>query len=167
MASTSSRFPIIGSAVPLLLLLVSSSPDAFVSAKNNNSNSTRPEAVFRPREELLAFRRIMARMARMEKASNKTIQVFFFLPAPLLFVLHWCMLSELLLLLRISLTTFKSLGWFCLCMQSPDGDVICCVPPHLQPAFDHPKLRGHRPEVRTNASLRSSSCHRLPLQAIC
>jgi hypothetical protein len=83
--------PIIGSVVPLLLLLLvsSSSPAAFVSAKNN---STR--AVFRPREELLAYRRIMARMARMEKASNKTIQVlpfrclFFFLPAPFVFVLY-------------------------------------------------------------------------------
>jgi hypothetical protein len=31
--------------------------------------------------------------------------------------------------------------------QSPDGDVIDCVPTHLQPAFQHPKLRGHRPEV--------------------
>jgi hypothetical protein len=36
--------------------------------------------------------------------------------------------------------------WFDL--QSPDGDVIDCVPTQLQPAFEHPKLRGHRPEVR-------------------
>ncbi|XP_020589494.1 uncharacterized protein LOC110030877 [Phalaenopsis equestris] len=27
-------------------------------------------------------------------------------------------------------------------IQSPDGDVIDCVPSHLQPAFDHPKLKG-------------------------
>ncbi|KAJ1255352.1 hypothetical protein BS78_K258000 [Paspalum vaginatum] len=32
-------------------------------------------------------------------------------------------------------------------IQSPDGDVIDCVPTHLQPAFEHPKLRGHKPEV--------------------
>uniref|UniRef100_A0A0D3GFK7 Neprosin activation peptide domain-containing protein n=1 Tax=Oryza barthii TaxID=65489 RepID=A0A0D3GFK7_9ORYZ len=32
-------------------------------------------------------------------------------------------------------------------MQSPDGNVIDCVP-HLQPAFDHSKkLRGQKPEV--------------------
>ncbi|XP_066364248.1 protein neprosin-like [Miscanthus floridulus] len=31
-------------------------------------------------------------------------------------------------------------------IQSPDGDVIDCVPAHLQPAFEHPKLRGHKPE---------------------
>ncbi|CAN6326829.1 unnamed protein product [Urochloa humidicola] len=31
-------------------------------------------------------------------------------------------------------------------IQSPDGDVIDCVPTHLQPAFEHPKLRGHKPE---------------------
>ncbi|KAJ0785481.1 putative neprosin [Helianthus annuus] len=30
-------------------------------------------------------------------------------------------------------------------IQSPDGDVIDCVVSHLQPAFDHPKLRGQRP----------------------
>ncbi|KAJ8440312.1 hypothetical protein Cgig2_012748 [Carnegiea gigantea] len=28
---------------------------------------------------------------------------------------------------------------------SPDGDVIDCVPTHLQPAFDHPQLKGQRP----------------------
>lgn len=30
-------------------------------------------------------------------------------------------------------------------IQSPDGDVIDCVPSHLQPAFDHPELKGQRP----------------------
>uniref|UniRef100_A0A7N0VGT3 Neprosin PEP catalytic domain-containing protein n=1 Tax=Kalanchoe fedtschenkoi TaxID=63787 RepID=A0A7N0VGT3_KALFE len=28
---------------------------------------------------------------------------------------------------------------------SPDGDVIDCVGTHLQPAFDHPLLKGHKP----------------------
>nr|BAD53455.1 hypothetical protein [Oryza sativa Japonica Group] len=33
-------------------------------------------------------------------------------------------------------------------VPSPDGNVIDCVPPHLQPAFDHSKkLRGQKPEV--------------------
>ncbi|GAB2269811.1 hypothetical protein Dimus_004729 [Dionaea muscipula] len=30
-------------------------------------------------------------------------------------------------------------------IQSPDGDVIDCVPSHLQPAFDHPQLKGQMP----------------------
>ncbi|XP_044492078.1 uncharacterized protein LOC123215872 [Mangifera indica] len=30
-------------------------------------------------------------------------------------------------------------------IQSPDGDIIDCVESHLQPAFDHPKLKGKRP----------------------
>ncbi|MFS7951334.1 putative neprosin [Helianthus anomalus] len=30
-------------------------------------------------------------------------------------------------------------------IQSPDGDLIDCVPSHLQPAFDHPKLKGQIP----------------------
>ncbi|KAF2311432.1 hypothetical protein GH714_022964 [Hevea brasiliensis] len=30
-------------------------------------------------------------------------------------------------------------------IQSPDGDVIDCVSSHLQPAFDHPELKGQKP----------------------
>ncbi|XP_074284304.1 protein neprosin-like [Silene latifolia] len=30
-------------------------------------------------------------------------------------------------------------------IKSPDGDVLDCVQAHLQPAFDHPKLKGHKP----------------------
>ncbi|CAA0833118.1 Protein of Unknown Function (DUF239 [Striga hermonthica] len=29
-------------------------------------------------------------------------------------------------------------------IQSPDGDIIDCVPFHLQPAFDHPLLKGQK-----------------------
>lgn len=32
-------------------------------------------------------------------------------------------------------------------IQSPDGDIIDCVLSHLQPAFDHPELRGQKPSV--------------------
>jgi hypothetical protein len=34
------------------------------------------------------------------------------------------------------------LGLFLL--QSPDGDLIDCVLSHLQPAFDHPLLKGQK-----------------------
>ncbi|KAL6876333.1 hypothetical protein ACP4OV_012905 [Aristida adscensionis] len=30
-------------------------------------------------------------------------------------------------------------------IQSPDGDLIDCVPSHLQPAFDQPELKGQKP----------------------
>ncbi|KAL6524503.1 hypothetical protein OROHE_016174 [Orobanche hederae] len=30
-------------------------------------------------------------------------------------------------------------------IQSPDGDIIDCVKSHLQPAFDHPQLKGQKP----------------------
>lgn len=30
-------------------------------------------------------------------------------------------------------------------IQSPDGDIIDCVESHLQPAFDHPELKGQKP----------------------
>ena len=46
---------------------------------------------------------------------------------------------------RLSVTDLAcTFGFF---WQSPDGDVIDCVPAHLQPAFEHPKLRGQKPEV--------------------
>ncbi|KAH9720342.1 hypothetical protein KPL70_006057 [Citrus sinensis] len=32
-------------------------------------------------------------------------------------------------------------------IQSPDGDVVDCVLSHLQPAFDHPELRGQKPLI--------------------
>ncbi|KAF3493566.1 hypothetical protein DY000_02054678 [Brassica cretica] len=32
-----------------------------------------------------------------------------------------------------------------LLLQSSDGDIIDCVLLHHQPAFDHPRLRGHKP----------------------
>ncbi|XP_019176425.1 PREDICTED: uncharacterized protein LOC109171804 [Ipomoea nil] len=30
-------------------------------------------------------------------------------------------------------------------IQSPEGDIIDCVPSHKQPAFDHPRLKGQKP----------------------
>ncbi|XP_074592657.1 protein neprosin-like isoform X1 [Curcuma longa] len=53
-------------------------------------------------------------------------------------------------------------------MQSPDGDVIDCVPSHLQPAFDHPKLRGQKPldpPERPRGHNRSSAANDVNLQA--
>lgn len=38
-------------------------------------------------------------------------------------------------------------------LQSPDGDLIDCVESHLQPAFDHPELKGKKPLVRTSILL--------------
>ncbi|KAA8542273.1 hypothetical protein F0562_023589 [Nyssa sinensis] len=38
-------------------------------------------------------------------------------------------------------------------IQSPDGDMIDCVLSHLQPAFDHPQLKGQRPLIKRLHSL--------------
>ncbi|KAF8670711.1 hypothetical protein HU200_050373 [Digitaria exilis] len=43
---------------------------------------------------------------------------------------------------------------------SPDGDLIDCVAAHLQPAFDHPRLRGQRP--LDPPPVRPSGHHRRP-----
>ena len=39
---------------------------------------------------------------------------------------------------------FSDVGGFVILLQSPDGDLIDCVLSHQQPAFDNPKLRGHK-----------------------
>ncbi|BAS92475.1 Os05g0169800 [Oryza sativa Japonica Group] len=91
--------PIIATFVPFLLLLFFF---AVVVAASSSSNGT--AAALHPGEELLRLERVRAQLARVRRASVKTI-------------------------------------------QSPDGDVIDCVPSHLQPAFEHPRLRGQKPEV--------------------
>uniref|UniRef100_A0A0D3EK32 Neprosin PEP catalytic domain-containing protein n=1 Tax=Oryza barthii TaxID=65489 RepID=A0A0D3EK32_9ORYZ len=82
--------------VVALLLLASSSCLASAKHRGNGTTTTVP---FHGKDELRRYRKIMAQVARLKKAS------------------------------------------------SPDGDVIDCVPAHLQPAFDHPKLRGQKPEA--------------------
>lgn len=94
------RAPVV---VPLLALLAVSCALSVSASGGAGGNGTRT-AEFRSGDELRAYRTILARMVRMNKASVKTI-------------------------------------------QSSDGDVIHCVPAHLQPAFDHPKLRGQKPEA--------------------
>ncbi|XP_047059212.1 uncharacterized protein LOC124665901 [Lolium rigidum] len=96
--------PMIAKFVPLLLVLfvASCSWSASASPDRSGGNGTQTTQ-FRSGDELRAYRRILARMDRLKKASVKTI-------------------------------------------QSPDGDVIHCVPAHQQPAFDHPKMRGQKPE---------------------
>uniref|UniRef100_A0ACD5VBI1 Uncharacterized protein n=1 Tax=Avena sativa TaxID=4498 RepID=A0ACD5VBI1_AVESA len=94
------------SLVPLLLALLVASCSWSVEAGKGGGgrgNGTQTTQLFRSGDELRAYRRIVARMDRLKKASVKTI-------------------------------------------QSPDGDVIHCVPAHQQPAFDHPKLKGQKPE---------------------
>uniref|UniRef100_A0A0D9Y3U8 Neprosin PEP catalytic domain-containing protein n=1 Tax=Oryza glumipatula TaxID=40148 RepID=A0A0D9Y3U8_9ORYZ len=82
--------------VVALLLLASSSCLASAKHRGNGTTTTVP---FHGKDELRRYRKIMAQVARLKKAS------------------------------------------------SPDGDVIDCVPAHLQPAFDNPKLRGQKPEA--------------------
>ncbi|XP_071902561.1 protein neprosin-like [Coffea arabica] len=66
---------------------------------------------------------------------------------------------------RINKLAIKTIEWFSgllisICLtsltQSPDGDLIDCVPSHLQPAFDHPLLKGLKPLRPTNHGWRKS-----------
>ncbi|XP_020705022.1 uncharacterized protein LOC110115923 [Dendrobium catenatum] len=78
-------------AIYLSLLLLCSMTSAFSSLEVNTTTL-----------QLRKYRKIKARLRRLNKPSVKTI-------------------------------------------QSPDGDIIDCVPSHLQPAFDHPLLQGQKP----------------------
>ena len=80
MASSSGRkdprVPIIASLVPFLLLLLVSCSAALASAKDGGGKEG-SQAPFRAGDERAAYRRIVSRMARMEKDSNNTIQAIF------------------------------------------------------------------------------------------
>nr|CAB3464091.1 unnamed protein product [Digitaria exilis] len=140
--------PIIASFVPFLLfslLVVSSSSSVPASAPGGGNGTT---VMFRSARELLRFQRIKARLAKTRDASVKTIQACIILSCT------WSSSS-----LRAEVNNGCCLvgvaPWFS-GLQSPDGDVIDCVPTHLQPAFEHPKLRGHKPEKEPAERPRSS-----------
>ncbi|KAL5201971.1 hypothetical protein ABZP36_012923 [Zizania latifolia] len=105
---------IIASFVSFLFffLLFAASASATTS-RHGGSNGT---TVLHSGEELLRFQRVKVQLARIRRASVKTI-------------------------------------------QSPDGDVIDCVPTHLQPAFEHPRLRGQKPEEAPAATPRRIHSH--------
>ncbi|KAJ9568374.1 hypothetical protein OSB04_004340 [Centaurea solstitialis] len=44
-----------------------------------------------------------------------------------------------------SIKTIQAFFFIYFFINSPDGDLIDCVLSHLQPAFDHPKLKGQKP----------------------
>jgi hypothetical protein len=81
------RVPIIASLVPFLLLFIVSCAAALASAKKDGGKGARAQALFCAGDERAAYRRIMSRMARMEKDSNKTIQAIFLATCPFVSVL--------------------------------------------------------------------------------
>ncbi|RWW08680.1 hypothetical protein BHE74_00018186 [Ensete ventricosum] len=103
----------------VLLLLAGTSP-VFSEAAANNT--------FRPGEELRSYRRVRAHLRRLNKPAVKTIQA---------------LVSEPSCFLLCGIRVLSVLP----VEQSPDGDTIDCVLSHLQPAFDHPGLKGMKPLV--------------------
>ncbi|XP_062179293.1 protein neprosin-like [Phragmites australis] len=67
--------------------------------------------------------------------------------------------EELLRFQRIKAHLDKMMNASVKTIQSPDGDVIDCVPSHLQPAFEHPKLRGQKPEDAPTERPRITAVH--------
>ncbi|KAL8154222.1 hypothetical protein V2J09_011982 [Rumex salicifolius] len=111
----------------VLLITVSTLSTAVSHGKSRNHSQT-----FQANKELQKLKRIRSYLKRINKPSVKIIQAcLFFLSFPyqnlfFSFSFHFILINVLSL-------------------QSPDGDVIDCVPCHLQPAFDHPDLKGQKP----------------------
>lgn len=134
--------PILHVFVTLLLFFTSISPilshpilsnstsSQQLISHNNNVNQT-----FRPDVALHKLKRIRAHLKKINKPAVKTIKAFCFLLL-LQYFLHFSCDSVIWI---------KFFYFFLL--QSPDGDLIDCIISHQQPAFDHPKLKGHKPLV--------------------
>ena len=114
----------------LLLLLLTST----ITPLHSSPTQTHPtNQTFHPQQELNKLKMIRARLDNINKPALHTIQV----TTPFqLYLLCFC---------TSSVSTINKTGFFL--MQSPDGDLIDCVLSHLQPAFDHPKLKGQIPLV--------------------
>ncbi|XP_078174813.1 protein neprosin-like isoform X2 [Carex rostrata] len=92
------------------------------------------------------FKRIRFHLRRLNKPYLKTIKAF-------IYILHKLMHFFLNLVSPFAFPPFIftllnidiDMHYYELIAQSPDGDTIDCVPSHLQPAFDHPMLKGQKP----------------------
>lgn len=113
------------------LLLISLTQDLSLASALHHKNNTS----FRPNREIQKHRRVEAYLNSINKPSIKTIHVtkhiYPFLIYPL-FLVFFPSHDNIFVTVKL---------------QSPDGDVIECVLSHLQPAFDHPQLRGQKPLV--------------------
>jgi hypothetical protein len=132
-------------SIPMLLvafLLVASllSPVLPTPIVSDSGHSPPANQSFHPGSELHKLRRVKAYLRKINKPAVKTIQACTYLSTFMVFSMH--QLCLFLLSLRLS-----DLSFLVLLLQSPDGDVIDCVLSHLQPAFDHPELKGQTPLV--------------------
>lgn len=106
---------------------------------------------FRPAKELLKLKRVNAFLRKINKPAVKTIQASF-----LFFFLFYRFYGGVLSRMKLSCSVWGLLIWVFVIYyfsQSPDGDIIDCVQSHLQPAFEHPELRGQKPLVTFCLSL--------------
>lgn len=148
MASSWCSHKILSPIIPILVFsfLVSSSslPPAHASEQTGDFYAT--NQTLRPQRELKKLKFIRARLKNVNKPALKTIQActkFDFGNIYNSTFLCFCTYFGFVFLLI--------LGLFLL-VQSPDGDLIDCVISHLQPAFDHPQLRGQKPLVFSSTS---------------
>ena len=111
---------------------------------------------FRPGDELRRYRKVQALLKRLNKPALRTIQARACTspppPPPLLLPALlsslFCACVDCVCIVCNDDTDSdlcSSVVGVSVFLQSPDGDLIDCVAAHLQPAFDHPRLRGQRP----------------------
>ncbi|KAA3476063.1 Periplasmic nitrate reductase [Gossypium australe] len=109
------------STIPLFVgfLVVASSLAHVLSSPmmSDSGNRQMKNHTFKPAKDIQKLRRINAYLKKINKPTVKTIQAGIFFPCHIFLV-----------------------------PRSPDDDIIDCVLSHLQPAFDHPELRGQKPQ---------------------
>ena len=128
MVSSSINCKILPAMILVFFLHTSSSVSTVFYSKPDFQQSNQ---TFRLMKELHKLKMIRAHLIKINKPSVKTIQ------ACLSWLQH-CKCSEFYDIFFFTFT--YPFMW----MQSPDGDLIDCVPSHLQPAFDHPHLEGRQ-----------------------
>lgn len=142
MAASSSK---ISPIIPIFVcfLLVSTLVCPAHSSQPSEDRAGAANRTFRPEEELQKLKVIRSRLRKINKPAVKTIQAFEFIYYNTVLYIYRldfhfpCFCSVLHFIIC----------WVCFWLQSPDGDLMDCVASHLQPAFDHPLLKGQKPLV--------------------
>lgn len=112
--------------VAFLVVSTSLAPVLSLQSVPDSGHRQLQNCTLNPRKDIQKLRRVQAYLKKINKPAVKTIQACSLKLCANYMIIIWCLVLGL---------------------QSPDGDVIDCVPSHLQPAFDHPQLKGQKPLV--------------------
>ena len=127
------------SIIPMLLVAFLLVVSLVSPALSDSGHSLPANQTFHPASQLNKLKRVTDYLTKINKPAVKTFQAHKFC---VFHVVSLCINQYKLLCFMVLWS-----GFLFILLQSPDGDVIDCVPSHLQPAFDHPELKGQKPLV--------------------